>query len=188
LLGEVRAQIELWQLDTGGTISWQPSLPPVSVAEQRLQPGSEPVAGYRVVRRLGQGGFGEVWQAAGPGHVPVALKFIRLQGAADRLEGRALELMKQLRHPNLLTVAAHWQTDTLLIIAVDLADGTLSDRLRQCKNAGLPGIPAQELLDYLRDAARGLDYLNEPRHTVDGKAGVGVQHRDVKPANLLLVG
>src|SRR5262249_3791730 len=51
-----------------------------------------------------------------------------------------------------------------------------------------PGIPAPQLLKYLRDAARGLDYLNEPRHTVDGKAGVGVQHRDIKPANLLLVG
>jgi formylglycine-generating enzyme required for sulfatase activity len=34
------------------------------------------------------------------------------------------------------------------------------------------------LLDYLRDAARGLDYLNS----------LGIQHRDVKPHNLLLVG
>src|SRR5262249_15192110 len=89
---------------------------------------------------------------------------------------------------NLLTVAAHWQSASLLIIAVDLADGTLADRLRQCRQQGLPGIPAAELLNCLRHAAEGLDYLNEPRHTMDGKPGMSVAPRDVKPANLLLVG
>src|SRR5262249_14063161 len=50
--------------------------------------------------------------------------------------------------------------------------------LHQCRTQGLPGIPAAELLNYLRHAAEGLDYLND-KH---------VQHRDIKPANLLLVG
>src|SRR5262249_54057675 len=130
----------------------------------------------------------EVWKAMGPGNVPVALKFIRLQGGAERLESRALELMKQLRHPNLLTVSAHWQTANLLLIAVDLADGTLMDRLSQCRGQGFPGIPAADLRDSARHAARGIDSLNEPRHTVDGRPGMSVQHRDIKPANLLLVG
>src|SRR5207249_6209987 len=53
---------------------------------------------------------------------------------------------------------------------------------------GLPAIPGPELLEYLREAAKGIDYLNEPRHTVEDKTGVGIQHRDIKPANLLLVG
>ena len=34
----------------------------------------------------------------------------------------------------------------------------------------------------------GLDYLNEPRHPSEGAEPVGIQHRDVKPQNLLLVG
>jgi serine/threonine protein kinase len=199
----VRQQIDLWQLDvSGGRSSWQlplddtgtPHNAPSSPATRGgslsgvLQAGVEPVPGYRLVAPLGQGGFGEVWKATGPGQVPVALKFLRLQCSGDRLETRALELMKQLRHPNLLTVAAYWRTETLLVIAVDLADGTLRDRLRQYRERGHPGIPLPELLDYLRDAARGIDYLNEPRHAVDGKTGVGVTHRDIKPANLLLVG
>src|SRR5205823_6312901 len=43
---------------------------------------------------------------------------------------------------------------------------------------GLPGIPREELLEYLREAAKGIDHLN----------GLDIQHRDIKPQNLLLVG
>ncbi len=40
---------------------------------------------------------------------------------------------------------------------------------------------------YISEAANGLDFLNAPRHLVDG-VRVGIQHRDIKPANLLLMG
>src|SRR5205807_3958858 len=54
--------------------------------------------------------------------------------------------------------------------------------------AGAAGIPGPELWEYLREAAKGIDFLNEPRHALGGRTGVGLQHRDVKPANILLVG
>src|SRR5207249_11054411 len=108
----VRLQVELWRREPAGPDSAPdetlirldgPSAP--GSAPVMPLPGTEPVPGYRLLQRLRKGTFGAVWKATGPGNVPVALKFIRLEGAADRFEARALELMKQLRHPNLLTVA-----------------------------------------------------------------------------------
>jgi formylglycine-generating enzyme required for sulfatase activity len=153
-----------------------------------LQAGAEPVPGYRLLRPLGKGGFGEVWSAQGPGGFPVALKIIRLEGSGAALEMRSLTLMTQLRHAHLLDYFGAWRSADLLIIAMALADRTLLDRLRECQAQGLPGIPPGELLEYMQEAAKGIDYLNEARHTAEGKADVGIVHRDIKPANLLLVG
>jgi WD40 repeat protein len=153
-----------------------------------LEPGAEPVPGYRLEKLLGRGGFGEVWRAEGPGGVAVALKFIRTDGRAGGPELRSLEMMKGVRHGNLLTLLGVWQREPFLVLALELADRSLLDRLKEAQAEGQAGIPAPELLEYLRDAARALDFLNEPRHTQDGKSGLSIQHRDVKPHNLLLVG
>src|SRR5438309_2308938 len=153
-----------------------------------LEPGAEPVPGYRLERLLGRGGFGEVWKAEGPGGVAVALKFVRLDGKAGGPELRSLETMKGVRHGNLLSLFGVWQREPFVILAMELADRSLQDRLHEVQAQGQAGVPLPELLEYLRDAARALDFLNEPRHAQDGKTGLSIQHRDVKPHNLLLVG
>src|SRR3954452_13026784 len=96
-----------------------------------LRAGSEPVDGYILVERLGRGGFGEVWKAAGPGGFEVALKFIRLGEQAGSVETRALELMKGIRHAHLLPMFGAWRRGDLLIIAMELADRTLWHRWRE---------------------------------------------------------
>jgi hypothetical protein len=143
-----------------------------------LTPGARPVPDYELVKQIGQGGYGEVWKAQAPGGFAVALKFIRLGNNASALELRSLELMKDIRHPNLLSIFGAWRREPFLIVAMELADCSLLDRLQEASEQGLPGIPLAEVLEYMREAAKGIDHLN----------ALGIQHRDIKPHNLLLIG
>jgi serine/threonine protein kinase len=153
-----------------------------------LEPGQEVIPGYALERCLGRGGFGEVWQTRSPSGVSVALKFVRLGHQVAQIEQRALDVMAEVRHPHLLPVLASWRTAGFLVIAMELASGTLGDRLSQVQAEGQTGIPREELLRYFDQAADALDYLNHPYEGPDGHDHPGIQHRDIKPQNLLLVG
>ncbi len=142
-----------------------------------LHPNAEPIPGYILVRPLGRGGFGEVWQATGPGGFNVALKFIHL-GEAGNIELRSLELMKEIQHPHLLSMFGAWQKAGHLIVAMEMAGPTLLHKLREALSQGLPGLPVPQLWEYMLEAGKGIDHLNS----------LNIQHRDIKPQNLLLVG
>ncbi|HKB41653.1 MAG TPA: serine/threonine-protein kinase, partial [Gemmataceae bacterium] len=175
---------------------------------QYYHPDEEVVPGHFLVRSLGRGGFGVVWKATGPGGVELAIKIINLGNDQGFKEFRAVRLLRKLRHPNLVPLFGFWLKDDRgsligdnaadsptriagaaaeMIIAMGLGEKSLLDRLEECKKAGVKGIPTVELLDYLEDAARAIDYLNDPCHDL-GQGPVGIQHCDIKPANLLIVG
>lgn len=144
----------------------------------QIQPGAKPLPEYELIRKLGEGGCGQVWLAKGPGGFEVALKFLRLGEAAGETELKAMQMMKGIRHPNLLDLFGVWEKEGWLIVAMGLADRSVLDRLKEALAQGQPGIPKQELLGYMRKAAKGLDFLAEK----------GILHRDVKPHNLFLSG
>jgi serine/threonine protein kinase/WD40 repeat protein len=74
-----------------------------------------------------------------------------------------------------------------LVVATSLCDKSLLDRLEECRKQGLVGIPVEDLLRYMEEAAKGIDFLNSPQHDL-GEGPVSVQHCDIKPANLMLLG
>ncbi len=76
---------------------------------------------------------------------------------------------------------------TELIIAMGLGQKSLAERLEECRAQGLVGIPVDELLGYLRDAARAIDFLNSPVHALASGTGA-IVHCDIKPLNILMVG
>ena len=123
----------------------------------RPEKGAEPIAGYRLEALLGRGGFGEVWRARAPGGFPVALKFLAADAAGSERELRSLQMLQQVRDGHLLGLFGVWPLPGFFVLAMELADGTLLDRLNACRRQGLPGIPRDELLDYFQQAARGID-------------------------------
>jgi hypothetical protein len=142
---------------------------------------AEPIAGYRLVEKLGVGGYGEVWKVTAPGGLAKAMKILfgDVDGSRAAQEARALARIKDIRHPFLLSLERIENIDGQLFIVMELAEGCLSDRFLECRTAGWQGIPRDELLAYLRDAAEALDYMSQTH---------GLQHLDIKPQNLLLVG
>lgn len=190
-----------------------------------LRKGDEPVPGYRLVRFLGRGQYGEVWQATGPGGTRVALKFIDVSGAQGQKELRGVQRVKEIRHPHLMPITALWLLDedgtplddstfshvdtvkdsqsvkatlaverthpSSLVVAMGYCDKNLGDRLAEL-NKDVPegqwqGIPPAELLAHMAESAKAIDFLNSPQHDL-GDGLVSIQHCDIKPANIMLVG
>jgi serine/threonine-protein kinase len=148
----------------------------------------EPYPGYRLTRKLGSGGFGEVWEAETAAGTLVALKFLPANDSlCASYETRAIQLVSGLRHPNLVTVHDVWCFGGFLVVCMELAEGTLQDLYDVYQLEYRTPIEAGHLWLLLAQAASALDFLNARRHNVNGRR-VGIQHCDVKPSNLLLFG
>jgi serine/threonine protein kinase len=156
--------------------------------------GDEPIRGYKLDRCLGGGSCGEVWQSAHVSGITAAIKIIPLH---DQDTGRwlpAILEIKNIRHPNVVEINRTWLRNTQgnafgltqarplagwhVIFIMELATKSLWDRLQECLKGQSPGIPRPELMDYMREAAKGIDYLS----------GQGILHGGITPRNLLLQG
>jgi eukaryotic-like serine/threonine-protein kinase len=161
-----------WLTQTGSDKTMQPSNP---VQEDK------DILGYKLKKRIGSGGYGEVWSAVAPGGLPKAVKII--YGFHDEkralTELKALGRVKELRHPFLLSLERIEVVEGQLIVISELADKSLADLFNQFQAKGEPGIPREQLLKFIRTTADALDYLREEH---------GLQHLDIKPENLLVVG
>ncbi len=131
------------------------------------------VSGYRIIRSLGQGGMGVVYEAEEiESGRRVALK--ALGKALDSAESRQRFLREGLlaasiNHPNTVYVFGTDEIDGRPVIAMELVGGgTLQDRIRP----GRP-MPAAEAVDAILQVIAGLE----------AAAAKGVLHRDIKPSN-----
>ena len=155
----------------------------------RIESLAEPIPGYKLIERIGGGGFGEVWKCEAPGGLHKAIKFVfgdlssvvgddGDDGHRAKQELKALSRVKTVRHPYILSLERFDIIDGQLLIVMELAERTLWDRFKECRVRGLPGIPRDELLNYMKEAAEALDLMNNQYQ---------LQHLDIKPQNLFVV-
>ena len=133
---------------------------------------------YRIVRRMAEGGMGEVFEAE---HVLLskrcALKFLRqgrpAQGDSGARLRREARLLARIQHPNLVDVFdLGVASDGRPYLAMELLRGR--DLRHELTHRG--ALPAREALTLVAQALDGLSAAHE----------AGVIHRDVKLANLFL--
>ncbi|MEQ9500637.1 MAG: serine/threonine-protein kinase [Deltaproteobacteria bacterium] len=153
---------------------------------EKIAPGTRIDDRYVTLRRLGSGGFGEVWlatdESAGALGRQVALKVLHPRvleiGAVvrERFEQEA-ELLARLDHPSIVRPLAFSMTESRAYLAMEYVDGVpLARVLKQCsqRDEQLDATEAERVFDELCSAVH---YIHEQ----------GVVHRDLKPSNVMFV-
>jgi serine/threonine protein kinase len=139
---------------------------------------------YEIVRELGKGAMGIVYLAKDPliGRL-VALKTIRPSAHADDEDTREFQqrFVREaqaagiLNHPSIVTVHDIGQDESsnMSFIAMEYVEG---DNLKEVLAQGRP-LSFEQAADIIAQVAEGLDFAHAK----------GIVHRDVKPANIILL-
>jgi eukaryotic-like serine/threonine-protein kinase len=135
--------------------------------------GSVIAGGYRVMRHLGSGGMGDVYEAERQGE-RFAVKVLAETGvAAVRRFEQEARAMSRLRSPRIARVVDFRSAGDVVFLVMELLDGeTLQQRLRLQRP--LPAATAARIASAMLEA---LSAAHEG----------GVVHRDIKPSNVFLV-
>ena len=131
---------------------------------------------YQIVKELGKGSMGVVYQAHDP-HIDrlVALKALRQDRvSSEDFVQRFLKEAKaigRLAHPNIVTVYDVGRDHGTIYIAMEFLEGNPLNEVIQGEKLGL-----EEIVNLGVQVAEALDYAHEK----------GIVHRDIKPTNIIL--
>ena len=146
-----------------------------AVDSMELAPGTE-LGHYKLVRKIGAGGMGEVYQATDTRlDRTVAIKVLPAHVAGnpqarERFE-REARTISQLNHPHICTLYDVGQENGVDFLVMEHIEGeTLAERLAN------GAIPLEQALERGIEVADALDRAH--RH--------GIVHRDLKPGNIML--
>jgi tetratricopeptide (TPR) repeat protein len=155
--------------------------PSIQTDRTTLQPGQKFTNRYTILKLLGSGGMGEVYQAWDEVlSAAVALKIIRPQLAADpfglqQLEERfkrELRLARQVTHTNVVRIHDLGEVGEIKYLTMQYVQG--ADLSHVLSRQGRLSI--ERSLSIARQVAEGLAAVHS----------AGIVHRDLKPANIIL--
>jgi WD40 repeat protein/class 3 adenylate cyclase/tRNA A-37 threonylcarbamoyl transferase component Bud32 len=193
LLKGVEESIEICEVREAGQ-EGAPSPPTSSEKAQRqVRADEEPVLGWRpaigqtvpntrwvLEKKLGEGGFGEVWLGRNPTtKEPRVFKFC-FQAERVRFLKRELTLFRLLKervgdHPHLVRLHDVYLDQPPFYVEMDYVEG--ADLRTWCnEHGGVAAIPLEMRLEIVAQVADGLQAAHE----------AGIIHRDIKPANILI--
>jgi serine/threonine protein kinase len=144
---------------------------PMAFPNQQIGP-------YRLIKRLGLGGFGEVWLAEKQTKFVTKKLAVKLP-VQDQVDSEAVKheatLWEQASgHPNVLPIIDADEYDGQIVIVSEYApDGSLADLL---KHQGR--LSVEKSVEMIDGILAGLEYLHSRN----------IVHRDLKPDNVLLQG
>ena len=132
---------------------------------------------YRLVRQLGRGGMGVVYQAVHERlHREVAIKFVPVATVKDLLDvdrlQREMTAVGSMRHPNVVYATDAGESEGIHYLVMEYVDGIDLSKLVH----RLGPLPVAEACEIVRQAALGLAHVDEQQ----------LVHRDLKPSNLML--
>jgi len=147
------------------------------IVETLLHPTAA-IPGYHILGLIGRGGMGVVYRARQLSlNRLVALKTILLSHLSNPTASRRFEqeaqALARLTHPHIVSAYDFGRQGDRLYLAMELIDGEDVDELLRRRGA----LPESLVWALIRQAAAGLAHA----------ASAGIVHRDVKPANLLMV-
>jgi len=131
---------------------------------------------YRIIRRLGRGGMGTVYEAV---HMetnePAAVKTLS-ESLIEEPDFRArfeleIETLRKLNHPNIVRLIGFGEEQGILFYVMELVHGSSLDQ----------ELRAGRKFHWKEVAEIGIQVCRALRHAHDR----GIIHRDLKPANLL---
>ncbi len=158
-----------------------PGVRHVGTAASPLNVGQNFGTRYHIIRLLGIGGMGAVYQAWDTVlEVSVAVKVIRLPATMDPADARAMEkrfkrellLARQVTHKNVVRIHDLGEIDGITYITMPYVQG--SDLATIIKREGK--LPIDRALSIAKQVGSGLAAAHE----------AGVVHRDLKPANIMV--
>ena len=148
---------------------------------------------YRIVRKLGEGAFGSVFEALLPGPMgftkKVAIKKLRSKLVEE--DPRFVQSMINearigglLHHANIVDIIEFGQVGKHYYLAMEYVDGaTLEDVVHICRRRQVL-LPRFAIVDLALQACRGLHYAHQLKD--HGGQPLDLIHRDLKPSNIIV--